>query len=455
MKKNIFNNVMKAAGVTMLIASALTSQAQTLQSGYFTDNFLYRYTSNPAFGNEKNFVAMPALGNMNIGTSGNIGVKHFIYNVNGKTTTFLNPGVTADEVLSGLKDKMRLGTDINEQILAFGFKSWGGYNTVTVGTRANVGMYFPKDLIVMAKQGIENSSYNIGNMGFMGQAWGQIALNHSHQILPELRVGATLKVLMGVGNIETKINRADLSLGQDNWTAEVDAELYASAKGIRYETDYNENTKRKYVSGINGDDFSPMNGFGMAFDLGAVYNLGKDWEFSLSLLDLGFIHWSETQLATTDGLQKVETDKYTFQVKDDHSFDKLKDDLSMLYELKDAGNIGGRTTGVGATLKVGAKYILPVYDKVNFGILNTTRFQGDYSWTDFRLAANITPVKCFSAGLNLGMGTFGTSVGMILNLNVTGFNFFLASDHIPGKLAKQGVPLSSNLNFNMGFNFPF
>jgi hypothetical protein len=28
-------------------------------------------------------------------------------------------------------------------------------------------------------------------------------------------------------------------------------------------------------------------------------------------------------------------------------------------------------------------------------------------------------------------------------------------DHTIGKLAKQGIPLSSNTEFNMGINFPF
>ncbi|MDE6555493.1 MAG: hypothetical protein K2K55_00845, partial [Duncaniella sp.] len=100
-------------------------------------------------------------------------------------------------------------------------------------------------------------------------------------------------------------------------------------------------------------------------------------------------------------------------------------------------------------------YTFPLYRNLNFGLMNTTRINGDFSWTNFRLSANVRPVKCFSAGINFGVGTFGPSFGWIVDLNVTGFNLFLASDCLPGKFAKQYAPLSSNMNLNFGINFPF
>lgn len=448
------NNILRAGVTAAIIAVAAGASAQNLQSGYFDDNYMYRYQSNPAFANDKNFVAMPALGNLNIGMNGTIGVSHLLYNVDGRTTTFLNPEVDANKFLKGLKDKNRIGVNLRETILAGGWKAWGGYNTVTIGARADVGIYLPKDLFRLAKEGVMNSSYNIGNTGAHAQAWAEIALGHSRQITSQWRVGGSLKFLIGAGNIDAQFHSADLTLGENDWTAEVDAEIQASVKNFRYETDYNKHTERDYVSGAKLDSFG-LNGFGVALDLGAVYTWNADWEFSASLLDLGFIHWGNNMLATTNGLQTVNTDRYTFNVDDDTSFNKFKDDISMLYQLEDAGDKGGRTTGLGATMNLGAQYVFPYYRNLKFGFTNTTRIQGDYSWTDFRLSANVEPVKCFSAGINLGVGTFGASFGWILNYRTTGFNLFLASDRTPGKLAKQGVPLNSNLNFNMGITFPF
>lgn len=453
------SNIKNLAGWGMAAVIALFPAglyAQNLQSGYFDDNYLYRFQSNPAFGNEGHgFVAMPGIGNLNVATNGTIGINHILYNVNGQTTTFLNPEVSASNVLDGLKDKSRLGVSLRETVIAFGFSGLGGYNTVSVNARADVGVALPKDIFRLAKQGVENSTYDLSDLNVRGAGWAEIALGHSRQINEKLRVGATLKLLVGVGSVETNINSAKLQLREDTWVANVDAELQGSLKNLKYKTKYNEDTHRDYVNGVEVEDFSPVSGYGAAVDLGAVYRLNDDWEFSASLLDLGFISWNNNHVASTNGNQQVVTDEYTFNVDNNDTWDEFKDNLSMLYQLEDLGDTGSRTSGIGATMNIGAQYTLPVYRRAKFGFLNTTRVNGPFTWTDFRLSANVEPVKCLSAGVNFGVGTFGASFGWIVNLKVPGFNLFVASDRTPCKLAKQGVPLNSNANVNLGMNIPF
>jgi hypothetical protein len=110
---------------------------------------------------------------------------------------------------------------------------------------------------------------------------------------------------------------------------------------------------------------------------------------------------------------------------------------------------------IGATVTVGAEYVLPVYRPLSFGLLSTTRLLGDYTWTEARLSANIHPAKAISAGVNGAYGTYGWSLGWILNLNVPGFNLFVGMDHTVNRLAKQGIPLSSNASLSFGLNIPF
>lgn len=453
----MYKNIFKALGCVALLSLACQSLcAQNLQSAYFDDNYMYRYQANPAFANEgKGFVAMPGLGNLNITTNGTIGLNHIFYNVNGETTTLLNPALSADRVLNGMKEHSRIGVDLRETILAVGFKAFKGYNTVTIGARTTASIGLPKEIVRLAKEGLTNTTYDLSNLGASGRAWAEIAFQHSHRVNKQLQVGGALKFLAGVGSVDAHVKTANLHLYEDHYVGEVDAELNGSVKGLRYERAYNDKTNREYVDGIKVDDFNPYNGFGLAFDLGAVYTFDQDWEFSLAFTDLGFISWSENMLATTDGLKSADSDTFAFNVDNSDSWDKFVDNLSNLYQLEDKGNTGGRTTGIGATMNAGAQYTLPAYRKLKFGLLNTTRINGDFSWTEFRLSANVEPVKCFSAGVNVGMGTFGASFGWILNFKTTGFNLFLASDHTPGKLAKQYAPLNSNMNLNFGINFPF
>ncbi len=456
----INTTIRRAALAAAVALASACACAQTLKSAYFTDGYLYRYQLNPAFDNEKSFVSIPAIGNINAGVNGTMGLSNVLYNINGKTTTFLNPGVDAGQFLGDLGSTNRIGTDIRLNILSTGFKAFNGYNTVSIGVRANVNAKLPRELFAMLKQGVENETYDISDLRANASAWAEIALGHSHKINDRLRVGGTMKFLLGGANIDARLDQAQLQLTDNSWNAITDANVHSSVKGLKYKEKLNHNTGHRYVNGMDVDG-AGLNGFGMAFDLGASYKINNDWSVSAALLDLGFISWSNDMLASTNGPQRFQSSLYTFNVDKDapNSFsdeiDKIKDDVSALYELNNMGDQGGRTTMLGATLNIAGEYTFPLYRNLKFGALSSTRIQGDLSWTDFRLSANVAPVKVFSAGINMGMGTFGCSFGWILNLHCPGFNFFLASDRTPGKLAKQGVPLSSNANLSLGMNIQF
>lgn len=455
MKRNIFRAILSLTAM----ASVAMGQAQS-QSGYFIDNYIYRNQLNPAFGYDKNFVSMPGIGNLNLGMSGTLNLDNVLYNVNGRTTTFLNPAISADRVLDGLKDNNRIGANMRIGIMSAGFKAWGGFNTVSINGVATINARVPKSLFSMMKEGIRNTTYDITGIDAHADAYAELAFGHSRNINKQWRVGGALKFLFGVANVDAEFERAQLTLGTDSWHAVTNAHIRSSMKGLTYELDYNDRTGHDYVDGVDVDG-TGIGGFGMAVDLGAQFTLNKDWTFSASLLDFGFISWSNDMLASTNGDKKVETDKYIFNFDDDapnsfdNEWDRLGDDLSQLYELDDMGDQGGRTRMLGATLNLAAEYTLPVYRKLKFGLLNSTRIQGKFSATEFRLSANVTPVKIFSAGVNMGLGTYGASFGWIANVSMTGFNFYLGMDHTLGKLAKQGVPLSSNAEVSMGINFPF
>ena len=443
-----------------LMLSATGAYAQYTNSGYFTEGYTYRHQLNPAFGNEKNYISIPAIGNMNMGIVGNMNLQDFIYNIDGKTTTFLHPDVSASEFMGNIEDENELNFDTRIQILSVGFKGFGGYNTIGVSMRGSLYGMMPKALFQFAKEGITNKTYDISDFGLHTNAYAELALGHSRQINDKLRVGANLKFLFGLANIDAEFNKAKLRLGEDHWDATVNAEIQASVKGLEYETETSDFSGKPYVNGMDVDGFG-LNGFGMAVDLGAEYKLNDTWRFSAALLDFGFISWSNNMVATTNGDKNVTTDKYKFDFDEnadpdfEDQIDNLGDELMSLYELDNEGDKGGRTKMLGATINLGAEYTLPAYNKLKFGLMNTTRFQGTNTWTEFRLSANVAPVKIFSAGANIAAGTYGMGFGWILSFHPKGFNLFAAMDHTLGKVSKEFVPLTSKGTFNLGVNIPF
>ena len=458
--KNYINKLI--AAIAFLLSTINPALAQQTRSGYFVEDYTYRFQMNPAMENSMNFVGMPALANMNIAMNGNLHLTDIMYNVNGKTTTFLNPEVSTKQVLSNLSNVNRIGADIKLNILAGGFQAWGGYNTVAISARTAIDAKLPKSLFAMLKEGIENKEYNISNVNARAIAYAELAFGHSRELNDEWRIGATMKFLIGGARMDAQLHNANLVLGTDNWTITSDGQINANVKGLNYELSTNKTTGKEYVSGMKLDG-TGVNGFGIAFDLGAVYNpdFMPELTLSASLLDLGFIGWSNGLNASTDGEHTFNSDDYIFNVDDKkpnsfkNEWQNMSDNLATIYQLNDMGNTGSRTSGVGATFNIGAEYRLPIYDKLTFGLLNTTRIAGIYSWTDFRLSANIAPCDIFSASVNIAEGTFGFSFGWLANLHLKGFNMFLGMDHTLGKLAKQGVPLSSNAQANIGINFLF
>lgn len=447
----------------MIVAASSSMLAQYTMSGYFTEGHLYRHELNPALNGGQNYVSMPILGNLNLGLHGNLDLTDFIYNVNGKTTTFMNPAVSTEEVLGNIEDKNKLALDLKLSILSAGFKAFGGYNTIGVNLHTGVGLMLPGSIFRLAKEGIENKSYDLSGLSAQARAYAELALGHSHQITDELTIGAKAKVLLGGADIEAKIAKAQLNLNPSGyWDVEADAEVQASVKGLTFESELadRDNNPRKTVNGMNLDGVG-LNGFGLGIDLGAEYKVMEGLTVSAAVTDLGFINWNNRMMAKSYDNNKFSTDGYLFSLDDEKpnnfedEFAKLGDDLASLLDLEDKGDQGSTSKGLGTTIRVGAEYKMPFYDKLSVGALFSTRMQGDYSWSDFRLSANVAPLKAVSAGVNLNFGTYGTSMGWILDVHPKGFNLFLAMDRMLGSLSKQMIPLKSKADFSMGINFPF
>lgn len=455
----------KAIIAVAALSLSCAAMAQNTESAYFTDGHLYRHNLNPAFGGENGYVSMPFLGNMNVGMSGNIGVENVLFNRNGKLVTFMHPDISYSEAMDGINDQNKLNEDLKMQLLSIGFKGLGGYNTIDVTMHEQLSGVLPKELFDIFKGGITNREYNLGGINFNAQAYVEIALGHSHKINDNLRIGAKLKALLGAGNVDFNLNNATLSLLSNGvYTATVDGEVHGNVAGLQVKNKAGQVITNGTADNKYDDvkvDGAGLGGFGLAVDLGAEYKLNDNFSFSAAVLDLGFINWKNDVLVSAKGTHTLDTRNYQYDMDEKKYWDGTREindafeDFKDVYDLRVNGDQGSRKTNLAATVNVGAEYKTPFYDKLSFGLLGTFRMNGDYSWNDFRLSANVAPAKIFSAGINLHTGTFGTGFGWIVDFHPKGFNLFLAMDHTPTKLAKQFVPLNSNAEFSMGINFPF
>lgn len=458
-------------GTALVAAVVSTATAQTLESAYFTKDYKFRHTMNPAMGNEQNYVSIPALGNMHVSIHGDFGVKDVIMDnpmyPNGSSdrlTTFMNPYISSGDALKGFsKGNNKFLQDLDLSILSAGFKAFGGYNTVELNLHESVGLALPYELFEFAKN-VGNQTYNIGDINANAQAYAELAFGHSRDITDKLRVGAKVKFLFGGARADVAFKniRADLS-GTDKWTLSGKAEANVSLKGFTYKTEtkeYNEEGRGTYEQVNDVDvDGAGLGGFGMAFDLGAIYKINDDWTVSAAVLDLGGISWSNNMTAENNG-EKFEFDGFHDVAihhnnktdKLDEQTDKIGDQFMDFAHLTDKGDKGGRTTGIGATINLGAEYTLPVYKQIKFGALSSTRIRGSYTWTEGRLSANWEPLKWIDGGVSFAASNFGVNMGWIVNIHPKGYNFFIGMDHLMCKLSKDGIPLGSNTSVALGMS---
>ena len=462
----------------LLFGCGIHASAQALQSGYFMEGYTYRHLMNPAFEAERNYVSIPALGNVYAGTKGNVALGNFIYKYNGdQLTTFMSNTVSAEEFLGDLRDNNRINANVNLTLLSVGFKKWGGFNTIGLSVRSNTSASLPYDLLKFMKVGMqrEREVYDMGNLGVNSQNYVELALGHSRAINEHLRVGGKLKFLIGAAYASLKMNDMRVEMSGDKWMVHADGEMNASVKGLimptkaemgRKLTDPSQGTLLDWENAdFNSDDIGPS-GFGMAVDLGAVYKLNDTWTFSASLLDFGFMSWSHTIKAKTlnkpwefDGFHELAVDS---ELGDDDPMslksqaDDLGKDLENFASFHREENDGSALNMLGATLILGAEYTLPAYNKFKVGLLSTSRLQGRYSWWEARLSANVSPVKWFDAGVNGSVSTIGSSFGWIVNFHPKGFNLFVGMDQIIGEVNPQCIPVDNmNMSVSVGMNVTF
>ena len=457
-----------AAALTMA-AAILPTSAQELRTSYFMETSNYRHQMNPAL-LDSPYVGL-LFSNINIGMTGNIGAKQFIFDTNGlpgytgnyRYTTFMDPNVDAKTFLNKLPDKNRFDLYLNYNLFSVGFKAWGGVNLLELNLRSNTNLTLPKGLFEFAKTAGEKEHYEFGGLGMRTQNYMELALGHSRDINKQWRVGGKLKFLIGAAYADFTADNVTLDMTEDAWRIQSNAQVKASllkSDVIHEDPSKNSADGRPRVKKLDNFGFS-LPGFGMALDLGVTYKPIENLTLSAAITDLGFISWKNTHHAssqgdyTFDGFNNIYIGSDKDQTEDiDDQFDQIGDDLEEMFSVYDDGT-KTVTQALAATLNVGAEYKLPAYDKLKFGFLYTSRIHGKYSWHQGMLNVGVRPVKWFECNVNGAVTSTGVTAGGMLSLKAPHFNFYIAADRFFSKLGKQGVPLnSSNGNITFGMTFP-
>lgn len=459
---------------TLCLSATSIATAQDLNTAYFFQGNTFGHQLNPAYINERGYVTIPVLpGNLSVTTRGNVGLDNFLYKY-GKNgydlTTFMSPTVSEADFLSNIHDANKISFSARYSLLGVGFHGFGGFNTIELGVRAQGNVLLPGDLFRFMKSGMTQAAgtqYDFSGLHLSAQAFTELAFGHARQLNENWQVGGKLKVLIGGANAVLDMKRMKVEMSDKEWKLQTEGEGNVAAGSAYFEykkpTASHPNPAPNEIKTVKMDKFS-MSGFGLGVDMGAIYKAEflDGLTLSASLNDVGFISWNNNITATSQheytfkGFSQPVTTKENDK-NDPNSVrsqvDQIKEDLKGFVKFYDTGAKKSRSTGLGATFRMGGAYTLPAHKQLTFGLLSTSYFHPAFSATELRASANYTLAKWVELGLSYGFGSYGGTMGWAVNFHPAGFNFFVAGEHNLKGITPQGVPVGRpNYGINLGMN---
>lgn len=458
----------------IMLVCTLSANAQFLRTSYFMEGTHYRQQLNPALTPTKGYFNLPVIGAVNatVGST-SLGYQDIIDIIDDGDDFYTKP-----DFMNRLKDNNKLNVNFSTEILSAGWYKGKNFWSFNIGLRTDIGANLTKNMFTFlnemetVEENWRNSNYDISGQQLNINAYTEIGLGLSRQINSRLTVGARVKALLGIGNMELKLNRVAMSANLpsdqqiNQWSSEsywnsmtpsqaaqaaqelkdkfnnyhanltVGAELKSSFKGLELQ----EEEGKDYVTDFDFDSGKlGIAGYGFGIDLGASYKILDNLTVSASVLDLGFISWSKSSTkiasANPDPID-IKGSTYANMVDPNNSntvmnavnqlqndaqgyMDRVTNgdvlDYDMLQlEVSDAKE--SRKSRLASTLVLGAEYGF-FNNKLAVGVLSTTRFVQPDALTELTFSANYRPKSWFNVALSYSaIQSAGKSFGLGLKL---------------------------------------
>lgn len=459
--------------IILLLLARHGVSAQSIKSTYFMKTSYTRNALNPALRPDQGYIGIPFMSNIEVDAKTNtFNLDNFTFPLNGERVTFMHSGISSDRFLSNISDKNYLSTNVGYSIFSMGFYKGEKYWNIDFNVKVNADVSIPKSFVEMIKDGFAQDkvvNYDLKDLSAAGDAYVEIGVSHSRPFLDKaLTVGVKTKLLAGIGNVDFDVESLSLEAGPEYWKTKSKVTMKASGPGIspKY-TESGSNNQYQKFDGVDFDGFS-IPGYGLGFDIGAVYNTDslipilKGFKISGALTDIGFIFWSKgnsINLTSPETEILIKPNDYTIYRDGSSSLqdllDDVVDDFEQAIDLKSNGN-KSRTTSLRMNLNLALEYEI-LKNKLTTGFLFTKRFGKYFSTQEYTLSANYKPNTWFatSASYSFAHSKFDT-FGLGIHLAPSkGINFFFASDYIIPHVSPQWYPTTSKaLNFQLGISIP-
>ena len=408
----------------VLACIPVTGFSQYLRNSYFMEGASARMNLNPALVPSRGYINLPVIGAFGLEVnSSSLGAQDVIDVIeNGDGEFYAN-----DVFLQKLDPENTLAMKINTDLLSFGWHKDKSFISFGVGAKVNIDAQIPKSMFqylydMENEMFTGNRKYDITNEKLNLEAYTEVAFGYARQINDRLTIGGKAKMLLGIANINLNVNRLGIDAYiPDNYQTvsnaysdiTTDVELGLSGKGIELELD-----KNGYIEDVNFDKYG-IGGYGAAFDFGLSFDLTDHLTLSASVVDLGFISWSESASKVYTSNDHIRNDDITNTDIFDFERFGLKEGVSEQ-----------RKTKLCPTMVLGGEYSF-LNDKIGLGVLSTTRFGEIEKYSELTAMATFRPTTLLNLAVSYSLLQGSDTFGLALKLGplMVGTDYMFLSEN--------------------------
>lgn len=412
----------------------------------------FSYRVNPAIMPESKFFLslIPLLGTQNFQVTNRIASinEALVPNANGDSLVINS----SDAFFKGMGEKTYIGVDMTNQIFAFGFKLKKNYFTFDISHRLNAEIGLGSDLLKFLVQGnggsLMGTRASLDGLGASLTSYIEYGLGYTREINEKLSVGGRVKLLSGLANLQGTDTKIGITTSAADYSLTLDghANVQSSNTAIFSDSAYSKTMDPMRMIKM-AYDFSNL---GMGLDFGGTYKYTDKITFKASVIDLGFIKW-------TQGVANYELKPFSYRftgvnlndiIKKDtnNKVTNIADSLSSIF--KTGRNATSYTTGLPTRIYLGGDYNWNKY--LSSGIMMYNEFYNSSYRAGLILSSTLSVRHYFGITVNYGMyaGSY-SNVGVGLRLR----GFYILTDNLMSVLNYQSARAASvafGLNLTIG-----
>lgn len=355
--------------------------------------------------------------------------------------------IDTELLLKSMDDKNFINTQVQDQWLLVGMRLKNHYFQFAISEKFAFDLAFPKTLFDFLLKG--NAHYlgeRVSIEGFAINAthYREVSLGYATEISDKWKVGGHLNLLFGLANIHTASSNIGIYTDAETFDITIDGNIEVNTSGIND------------IQGDAIDYLSDGSNFGIGIDLGATYYPTKDWEVSMSIIDLGAITWRNDLITYTNNAESFNLTG--IDIKDYINGENLDGD-SIINEITDSlGNVFSLdeiekkyTTSLTPKWYGGGKY--SINDKNRVYASMTLQFFDAGVRTGFSLGYefDLNKILGLTANYSIYNNSF-TNFGLGLRVRGGPVQFYIISDSM---LASFSLFSYRSIHIRFGINFLF